>query len=290
MKTAFFLTVILMISVLLMACQPLDPQQPDEAAEPVPQESPDEGDTKILFVGNSLTFYNSMPDIFHHICTTAGKHVWVEQASLAGKSLRQLIESDVILKKIASREWDIVVLQSDDITAFPDMIHMEELVVQRFKNVIVQKSPHATIWYQLLWGLRDGVEVLEINGQKIYYSYEEYFEKIRKGTVYLASKCSVNISPVGWAWQTIRRSHPEIDLFSGDGAHPGPEGSFLTAAVHFSAIYHESCSGLEPNSELSESLVTILLDAASETVLNQEDAWRESASNTGINQGGLQTM
>jgi hypothetical protein len=125
---------------------------------------------KILFIGNSLTYYNNMPQMFDSLATASGNEVYVDQATVGGKPLWQLLHDQTVIDKINEKQWDYVILQSDDITAFPDMYYMEIETLESFKDIILMNNPSTQIICTMIWGLRDGVTVKELNGQYVYYS------------------------------------------------------------------------------------------------------------------------
>jgi len=235
----------------------------------------------ILFIGNSLTFYNNMPDIFKKISEESGKNVNVESATIGGIALRNLINRPSITDKIKSNYWDFIILQSDDISAFPDMYDIEISTLRKFEDIIYKNCISTKIIYLMVWGLRNGVTIQELSGETVYYSYLDYLNKIYNGTLYIANEMDIIISPVGWAWKEIRNQYPEIELFSSDNAHPGYNGSYLCAAVHYSIIFQESCVNINYNGNLDENTGKILRSCASEVVLDNLDTWNISVS-TGI--------
>ncbi len=202
--------------------------------------------TKVLFVGNSLTFTNDMPEMFRNLAAASGKAVHVEQATIGGVDLRHLVSSPLVMNKVNEAEWDYVVLQSDDISAFPDMHPIEIDTLESFKEAIYRKNPASQIIYTMIWGLRDGVAVWELNGELVYYSYEEYFRKIYAGTLFIADAADLRIAPVGWAWCSAIADDPDNSmlLFSGDKAHPALQGSYLMACVMFASIFPDSTADI----------------------------------------------
>ena len=235
----------------------------------------------ILFIGNSLTYYNNMPEMFGKMAEASGKSVNIESATIGGIALRHLIGRSRIIEKIKSKYWDFIILQSDDISAFPDMYDIEIVTLQRFKNVIFDNCSNTKIIYLMVWGLRNGVNIQELNGEFVYYSYLDYINKIYNGTLYIADETDLIISPVGWAWKEVRNQYPEIELFSSDNAHPGYNGSYLCAAVHYSIIFQESSVNVDYNGNLSESTAKILRNCASSVVLDSLNVWNIFVS-TGI--------
>lgn len=188
---------------------------------------------KILFVGNSLTYSNNMPDIFKNLAAVPGKEVYVDQATPGGVDLRHLISDQLVLNKINSMKWDYVVLQSDDITAFSDMYQIEISTIEKFKRIIYQNNPSTKIIYTMIWGLRDGITLRELNGETVNYSYEVYFNKIYDGTLKIAQMTNLKVAPVGLAWKFVIKDNYEnrMQLFSEDKAHPALHGSYIMACV-----------------------------------------------------------
>ncbi len=223
----------------------------------------------VLFVGNSNTYFNEMPKTFENLSKNQNIKIKVEQAVYGGRALRHIIGLPSFEEKVNSETWDVVVLQSDDIVAFPDMYLIEENVLQQTIQLIHRKSPGAKIYYQLMWSAQNGVNV---TGEG-YYTREEYFQKILTGTLYLADIKNLRISPVGQAWNTVIKQHPEINLYSTDNFHPSPEGSYLAACVMFAAIHLQSVKGNTYHAYLSDDIVTPLQNIASDIVFDNLENW-----------------
>ena len=239
--------------------------------------------TKVLFIGNSLTYFNNMPNMVQQIAQKAGKMILAESATISGLALRHIVNNTSIHNKIRSNDWDYIILQSDDISAFPDMYTIELNTLSTFMKIIAENNESTKIIYQMIWGLRNGVNVQELNGEFVYYSYWDYIVKIYNGTIYIADNKNLIISPVGWAWRQCRMENPEIELFSSDNAHPSYKGSYLCAAVHYAILFQEDCSENPYNGDLSEQEASSLRSIASSIVLNNLDTWNRKES-TGIHE------
>lgn len=221
-----------------------------------PKEEPvsTETEKKVLFIGNSLTYYNNMPDIFKNLALASGKNVYVKQATIGGVDLRHLVKAQSVINKVNEMKWDYVVLQSDDITAFSDMYQIEIDALESIKKIIYQNNPSSKIIYTMIWGLRDGVSLTELNGENVYYSYDEYFKKIYKGTIEISNAVGLSLSPVGWAWYSVISENTGNKglLFSEDKAHPAPHGSYLMACVMNAAIFNSSSANINYYSGIQE--------------------------------------
>lgn len=225
--------------------------------------------TKVLFIGNSLTYSNNLPGMLVELASAEGKNLEVDTWTLAGVSLRAHANSSDIYTKINQKKWDYVILQSDDITAFDDMYNIEINCINKLLTGIRSNHSESKVIYQMVFGLENGVDIP--NEGK--YSYEEYMNKIYTGTLYIANQLNLQIAPVGWAWKTARAEKSDIVLFAADGAHPALRGSYIGACVFYSTIFGERLSENTYHSMLSAEEAYYLQNLASETVLNDLVIW-----------------
>lgn len=99
----------------------------------------------------------------------------------------------------------------------------------------------------MIWGLRDGVAVKELNDEIVYYSYEVYFKKIYERTISISNTVNLNIAQVGWTWHSVisENTDDKTLLFSADKAHPALHGSYLMACVMNATIFKDSNTNIE---------------------------------------------
>ena len=75
----------------------------------------------------------------------------------------------------------------------------------------------------------------------------------------LAKELKAQLVPVGIAWSTMLKEHPEIGLFGNDNHHPSPVGTYLAACVFYAALYDRSPEGLpSTGKELKDSEAGVL--------------------------------
>ena len=68
---------------------------------------------RILFISNSYTSVNNLPQIFHDIAACAGHPpAAIESVTPGGATLHKHLNSQGTLKQIDEGNWDIVVLQA----------------------------------------------------------------------------------------------------------------------------------------------------------------------------------
>jgi hypothetical protein len=76
--------------------------------------------TDILFVGNSFTYYNAMPQMVKSLADSAGVNAYVAMHAPGGISVGDVAQGNqahmnnpVLFSLIRSRKWDVVVIQDN---------------------------------------------------------------------------------------------------------------------------------------------------------------------------------
>lgn len=94
---------------------------------------------RILFIGNSFTYYNNLPNVLKQLSEKAGHTISVSMHAGSNKSLSDhLYDSDAILK-IQDEQWDYVVLQEHSLYALENKASFENSLKQ-FVKIIKDKG------------------------------------------------------------------------------------------------------------------------------------------------------
>jgi hypothetical protein len=96
---------ILIVFILLLACL---------GCSPVIRCDKTQGEkacTQILFIGNSYTYMNDLPDTFSELSSAGGHTVEAGISAQGGWALSDHVNSEDTQKQISSSKWDFVVLQ-----------------------------------------------------------------------------------------------------------------------------------------------------------------------------------
>lgn len=168
---------------------------------------------KVLFIGNSHTYYNDMPHIFAEICRE--RHVDMEVTMLAhgGKGWDFHVEEPEIRFNIMYGGYDAVVLQH---TAHP-MGNLSVMAACGRKLIRqVQESGARAILY-MTWTTR-------AEGEAAQPAMSRAYRKLQEET-------GCELAPVGEKWWQYHREHPDVELYAGDGQHASAIGSHLAAAA-----------------------------------------------------------
>ena len=169
---------------------------------------------KVLFVGNSHTYFNDMPALFARFveCTTGNR-------------------PDVTMLAFSNRDlaW-----------------HRREYYPLRFNLIygnydycVIQQAAHP--YPPVETTMQYGKEIIDLChrcgvvpvvcmtwAEK---RFPENQQKMIDTCKSLAQERNALLAPIGLIWRNVREEYPDIDLYYEDGEHAGPYGDFLTAAA-----------------------------------------------------------
>lgn len=179
---------------------------------------------RVLFVGNSYTYFENMPQMASEISEMTGTKLITEKITLGGAKLSEHWQGERGLKtreKIHSGDFDIVVLQEWSLgTVSEKDSAMKYLAL--FSDYVRKEG--AEPFYYLTWA-REKVPQLQETISSVYRD--------------AAEQNDATVVPVGEAWAIARRLRPDFRLFNLDGTHPSGFGAYLTACVFVAAITGE---------------------------------------------------
>ncbi|MBU7018727.1 MAG: hypothetical protein HXS44_14550 [Theionarchaea archaeon] len=239
---------LVLISMLLLICLRYSPPTSTPART-----------IRVLFVGNSLTFFNDMPELFAELARSGGYDVEVDMSAQGGWTLSDHASSSLTLDKI-DENWDFVILQEQSV--IPCILEeRNEYMYPAVRNLYEKvHEKGGTVILFMTWGRRDGLP------DAGYENFDDMQQQLYTGYMDIADELGVMVAPVGIAWQNSIKKDPHLNLWGVDGIHPSVEGSYLSACVFYATIFGQSPEGLD-NSGLSEEMAKFLQAIAAETVL-----------------------
>jgi hypothetical protein len=89
----------------------------------------------------------------------------------------------------------------------------------------------------------------------------------------IADSSQASVSPVGVAWKWVRDTYPTINLYSSDGSHPSPEGSYLAACTFYASMFRLPSSGATSLLGIDALTAQRLQEAADLAVLDSLNQW-----------------
>jgi len=182
-----------------------------------------DADLRVLFVGNSLTYTNRLPEMVQTIAEATGHTMAIGMVALPNVSLEDHWLNG-IERTILSVEADVVVMQQGP-------------------SSLPQNQEHLRAWTEILADpIRDAggepalfmvwPEITRVNAfGAVYQSYQE-----------AATAVNGIFIPAGLAWVHAWELDPELQLFGPDGFHPSSLGTAVAALTIFRVLFDEDVS------------------------------------------------
>ena len=229
------------------------------------------GEASVLFIGNSLTFYNDLPRMLADLAKAGGRSITVDMSYSGGGTLAGAAASLATSYKLGMHTWQYVVLQEQsDLPAFEaERLEFTYPPLLVFKDRLAEIGTTPLLF--MTWGRKDG---LPKEGLPAYADMQAALEK---GYLEMAEFFQWMVVPVGIAWRNSSIQRPQVELWLADGIHPTPEGTYLTACAFYAAIFGLSPVGLDFRAGLPEETARYLQGIAAATVLEDLFRWKPSA-------------
>jgi hypothetical protein len=174
---------------------------------------------KILFVGNSLTYFNDLPGLVKNIALQNNYPVEANSLSKPNYSLEDHWKEGYVTREINKGHYDFVIVQQG-----PSAL---------------KTSRDNLIEYSLLFAkaCKDGGSKLAF--YMVWPSAERSFDFERVIASYTLAADTTNsiLCPAGSAWLKVWELNKGFPLYSGDGFHPSEQGSLLAAIVVYGALF-----------------------------------------------------
>ena len=183
---------------------------------------------RILFIGNSYTFFNEMPRIVRGLALADGprRAVEIESSVIGGATLKIHWDKGDALRAIQKGGWTHVVLQGYTLpTTDPDAFVKYG---QLFDDAIRAAGAKTVLFVN--WPTRQDQPQLQ--------------GRITESYLKLAQRTGAAVAPVGPAWMAAMKKDPELHLYHTDRTHPNARGSYLAACAIYAAICGHSPEGL----------------------------------------------
>lgn len=276
--------ILLMIGLLAFSCQS---QKKGKAEE-----------KNILFIGNSLTYFNDMPQTVQAMLNETDPNIKIEQSTFPGMSLSWHLENIIESRtkdnintrkkfkgekteteiKVAEKKWDVVIFQEGKVNLL--IPEVRDLAVNRAINEIKNLVSNSECRFILFttWPsknpypkeyCRNGQRIDEsLNPDKDYCSpkienYQQEFELIEKAYSSVAGKNGMEKTDNGNLVRLAKEINPDLTLLE-DSIHPNSNGAFLNACVFYETLSGKKASDLKFVGQIEPKNAEFLKDIESQ--------------------------
>lgn len=226
---------------------------------------------KVLFVGNSMTYFNNMPNLFQEIANDKGKNVQAEYYAPGGTGFVNHYVDNNVFNLFENNIWDVVILQpgtgESAGASWPVNTTIER--GQKLIDSIKKYSPCAKIFlYEIPYGIK------ATNGIPDYNDYQNVQTKIKDSITKMANALEIPFVPAGESARMHLTSQQDLLLHNGyNDVHPNLNGSYLVASSMFAAIYQEEVSVSNYLGGVTQANATYFQNIADQIVLPNKGNW-----------------
>lgn len=238
---------------------------------------------KVLFIGNSYTDVNNLPQLVKDASESAGERLTFGSNTPGGCTFAQHCLNQS-MDLIRQGGWDVVVLQEQSqYPSFPQGQVEQEVFpfATQLVDAVYANNPEGEAMFYMTWGRKNGDE-----RNAIYFpvlgTYEGMDSMLYERYMYMARTNDASVCPVGRVWRYLRNNNPEIELYQSDDSHPTMAGSYAAACSFFTMIYHRTPTDIVFRADLNETDATTIREAVKNVVYNNLSFWlrQNGASDT----------
>ena len=227
-----------------------------------------DGDSlRILWIGNSYTYFHDLPKIVKDIASS--QHVKLSTTTIlkGGERLKGHVQNPRLTNELKRGGWDYVVVQEQSTIpslSTESVINETYPYAHTIDSLAKKHSPNVHVIYYMTWGHKYGC--IDKTGYEPAQHYTTMQERLKTTYLEMAHMNNSWCAPVGMAWKKIRDEHPDYQIYEDDCTHPSVLGSYLAANVIFTTIYQRQYqTGVKCG--IADSQAEVIQQTAQQTVL-----------------------
>jgi len=180
---------------------------------------------RVLFIGNSYTFYNNLPGMVQQLAASGARPIEAHTVAYGGATLEVHWTRGEGPGRIRNEDWDYVVLQEQSTRPITNPEPFFRYA--RLFDEAIRRQGAKTVFY-MTWARQREPD----NQAALTSAYDS-----------IGRELGAMVVPVGEAWRTARTEAGDLGLFDADGSHPNPTGSYLAACVFYATLLGTDPSG-----------------------------------------------
>jgi hypothetical protein len=211
----------------------------------------------VLFLGNSLTYYNNLPELVKQLAEGDGVKMTYQSIALPNYALVDHWSDGKAQREIQSGKFNYVIVQQGPSSQQEGRTYLLEYGL-KFDSLCDKHNAKLAVY--MVWPAK--ARAGDFDG--VYASYLQ-----------LATSANALFCPAGEAWRQVWKNYPAFSLYGVDNFHPEYKGSVLAALVLYGSIMEKHSFEFVKLSQfdaenLSKSELNILIRAAERTLAGQK--------------------
>jgi hypothetical protein len=209
--------------------------------------------SKVLFIGNSLTYANYLPAMLSAVAAQAGKTLVTAQVSEGGYALQDHYRVGTAQAEIG-KHYQLVILQQGPSAEESSQADLRRSAI-RFDPIIRNSGARPALY--MVWPELARFSV---------------FDDVRESYSNAALAIDAMFIPGGEAWRASWHLDPALELYGPDDFHPSTLGTYAIAVSMFAEIFRQMPEDLPATFSLANG-TQIALDPAQARAV-QRGAWQ----------------
>lgn len=207
-----------LISFLCLGCSAQNDNLNDETST---EETPiNTEEFRLLFIGNSLTYTNDLPNLVKDYGKTKGKSISVKSVAYGNYALIDHWEDGEIQALIETQSYNYVIVQQGPSSqAFGKALLLE--YGEKISNLC--RENYTNLAFYMVWPS---------------ITYYDTFQGVIDNYRLVATLNNDLLCPVGEVWKSHFDTTNDFSYYGSDGFHPSLEGSQVAAQVIYEALFN----------------------------------------------------
>jgi hypothetical protein len=230
---------------------------------------------QVLFIGNSYTAGNNLPQMVYDVAISAGDTVVFDSNTPGGMTFQGHTTNATTILKIQSGNWDFVVLQEQSQRpSFSDaQVQVEVFPYAAILDSIINEyNPCAETMFYMTWGRKNG-DASNCAVWPPVCTYEGMDSLLYLRYMMMGQMNDAVVSPVGAVWRHIRTHHPSLELYQSDDSHPSLAGTYAAAVCFYTCVFRKDPTNVTFSSTLDAADALAIRNAVKTVVYDSLSKW-----------------
>lgn len=238
---------------------------------------------KILFIGNSLTYYYDMPKMLEKMMNENSNSIYtVTQVTFPGIQLQHHISKGVAKLRFEENDWNYVILQHGTLGYYvPQEIEKNILPsIKTFQSYDKQKT--AKFYLFATWVDKEKYPFQMCYPKMLYSGKEENFEEkfcskefqnrdeekeyLENQYSAIAKEANISSTKHSVMEYVFEKKYPYFNMWD-DESHPSKIGSYFNACIFFKVFSSKNLKEIKENFNINPSTASIIRDFVEDNYL-----------------------
>ena len=236
---------------------------------------------RVLFVGNSYTQSNNLPQMVADIAQSMGESMEYRSSTPGGCTFEMHCHNQS-MTLICEGGWDYVVMQEQSqLPAFPmDSVALYVYpFAQQLVDSIYAHNPCAEPMFFMTWGRKNGDTEF---GYPPMDTYEGMDSLLYARYMQMGEDNDASVCPVGRVWHYLRDHNEDIELYMSDESHPSLAGSYAAACAFYTMIFGRDPDSILYDAGLNEPTAQAIHAAVHKVVYDSLWQWQRPLPQAGF--------